>query len=789
MSPLKAPGPDGFQAFFYKKYWQIVGRDLHNLVQNAFSQGRADQRLLDTNIVLIPKSDNPMHFKDFRPISLCNVAYKVITKVLVDRIRPYLSTIIGPYQSSFIPGRGFTPSRGLRQGDPLSPYLFVLCMERLALKINELVDNNSWKPAHLSRGGPPLSHLMFADDLLLFGEATEDQARVMERTLEDFCRASGLKINQQKSKFVCSKKIINSRLEELENLLGIKKANSVGKYLGHILISGRATNKDFEHVTNKVKSRIASWKGKLLNRAGRICLAKSVITSIPVYTMQAYWLPQRTCDHLNQLCRRFIWSKDGTSRRKQIWKYIMNPETPWVKFLKHKYLKSNSILTPLTIKCPSYVWKSIKKAVEVLKYGFEPKLGLGRSSVFYEDWLGDGPLCTKVPFVHISDTQLSLADIWVNNKWNLLTLHTNITKDIEQKILKVKVPPTPVGQDTFRWSKTISGEYTTSSAYNWLQGDLEFYPHPIWKQIWQLQITKKLRVFCWSILNNALPTNSKRKASHMSILESCPRCSATTEDAIHALRDCPKSKELWNKLDLLEKNLWMTDNILTWVTNILKHKNTVKIITTMWWAWRWRNNHIFDEEKWDINKVIRHVYTTMADLSFMKKSQWDSDENNQWQPLADQFVKVNVDGSFNPSSSVMTIGGSIRDRNGKWIFGFSKNMGRGDHILAELYAIKLGLEICWNKGWRNIICETDCREAMKCIIEGNNLRHSHLEVIDEINHLRRKTWNTKINCINRETNKVADILAKKTCSGGDITWPSPPNEVIEQLTLDSMSIT
>nr|KYP77098.1 hypothetical protein KK1_021367 [Cajanus cajan] len=78
---------------------------------------------------------------------------------------------------------------------------------------------------------------------------------------------------------------------------------------------------------------------------------------------------------------------------------------------------------------------------------------------------------------------------------------------------------------------------------------------------------------------------------------------------------------------------------------------------------------------------------------------------------------------------------------------------------------------------------------MKCIIEGNNLRHSHLEVIDEINHLRRRTCNTKINCINREANKVADILAKKTCSGGDFTWPSPPNEVIEQLTLDSMGIT
>nr|KYP37747.1 Putative ribonuclease H protein At1g65750 family [Cajanus cajan] len=278
---------------------------------------------------------------------------------------------------------------------------------------------------------------------------------------------------------------------------------------------------------------------------------------------------------------------------KLIWKYIMNPETPWVKFLKHKYLKSNSILIPLTFKCPSYIWKSINKAVEFLKSGFEPKLGTGGSSVFYDNWLGDGPLCTKVPFVHISDTQLNLVDLWANNKWNLPILHTNITKDIEQKILRVKIPLTPVGQDIFRWSKTTSGDYTTSSTYNWLQGDLDTYPHPIWKQIWHLQITEKLRWFCWFILNNALPTNNKRKASHMTSSELWPRYSAITEDVFHALRNYPNSKELWNKLDLHGNNIWKIDNILTWFTNILRHKDSVKIITTMWWAWRWRNNYIF----------------------------------------------------------------------------------------------------------------------------------------------------------------------------------------------------
>lgn len=106
MHPFKAPGPDGFQNFFYKQYWHVVGDDLHCIVQNAFLEGRGDPALLDTLIVLIPKVDIPVRMKEFRPISLCNVAYKIITKVLVNRLRPFLSDLIGPLQGSFIPGRG-----------------------------------------------------------------------------------------------------------------------------------------------------------------------------------------------------------------------------------------------------------------------------------------------------------------------------------------------------------------------------------------------------------------------------------------------------------------------------------------------------------------------------------------------------------------------------------------------------------------------------------------------------------------------------------------------------------
>nr|KYP43189.1 Transposon TX1 uncharacterized [Cajanus cajan] len=106
MKSYKAPGPDGFQPFFFKQYWPIVGDELWRTVKDAFRFGFSEVSLLETQMVLIPKVDHPVSLKDFRPISLCNVAWKVISKVLVARLRPFLQDVIGPFQGSFIPGRG-----------------------------------------------------------------------------------------------------------------------------------------------------------------------------------------------------------------------------------------------------------------------------------------------------------------------------------------------------------------------------------------------------------------------------------------------------------------------------------------------------------------------------------------------------------------------------------------------------------------------------------------------------------------------------------------------------------
>jgi len=97
MQSYKAPGPDGFQPIFFKTYWHIVGNDVWKMVSDAFASGSIDPNLAETMIVPILKVDIPQSFKDFHPISLCNVLLKTISKVIVSRIRPFLNDFIGPF--------------------------------------------------------------------------------------------------------------------------------------------------------------------------------------------------------------------------------------------------------------------------------------------------------------------------------------------------------------------------------------------------------------------------------------------------------------------------------------------------------------------------------------------------------------------------------------------------------------------------------------------------------------------------------------------------------------------
>ncbi|CAA7030621.1 unnamed protein product [Microthlaspi erraticum] len=259
MRGFKAPGPDGYQPVFYQDSWDVVGESVARFALEFFRTGVLPPGTNDAIVVLIAKVMKPEKITQFRPISLCNVLFKTITKMMVMRLKRIMPKLIGPAQSSFIPGRlstdnivlvqeamglfggyfesveapgelgnmdnacvtgpamtilwngeqtePFAPRRGLRQGDPLSPYLFVLCLERLCHLIEEAIDLKKWKPIQLSRGGPKISHVCFAYDLILFAEASVTQVQVIRQVLEKFCVASGQKVSLEKSKIFFSENV------------------------------------------------------------------------------------------------------------------------------------------------------------------------------------------------------------------------------------------------------------------------------------------------------------------------------------------------------------------------------------------------------------------------------------------------------------------------------------------------------------------------------------------------------------------------------------------------------
>ena len=261
----KAPGPDGLPARFFQRNWDSLKENIIKAVREFFRTSIMPEGVNETVIILIPKVDEHVRMTDFRPISLCNVVYKIVAKCLLNRLRALLDDIISPYQSAFIPGRLitdnallafeclhflqheknpensycaykldlakaydhvdwqflkcrggalgldpvgsksimacvtsvkykvrfnsnetelFSPSRGLRQGDPLSPYLFLLCSEGLSCLLAHEEEIRGIEGILVSRNAPSISHLLFVNDSLILMRGNTHNAQTLRRVLD-----------------------------------------------------------------------------------------------------------------------------------------------------------------------------------------------------------------------------------------------------------------------------------------------------------------------------------------------------------------------------------------------------------------------------------------------------------------------------------------------------------------------------------------------------------------------------------------------------------------------------
>lgn len=156
--------------------------------------------------------------------------------------------------------------------------------------ITQAISDNWWKPVPVCRGGPKLSHLLFADDILLFSKATPVQTSVVKDAVRSFCMDSGQKVSVDKSITFVSPMVPSDICGTIHTITDIRLATKLGKYLGVPIMQGCSTKQQFDYVLEKLQLRLSNWKARNLSLARWCTLIQSVLAGVPNYVMQTSWL-------------------------------------------------------------------------------------------------------------------------------------------------------------------------------------------------------------------------------------------------------------------------------------------------------------------------------------------------------------------------------------------------------------------------------------------------------------------------------------------------------------------
>ena len=212
----------------------------------------------------------------------------------------------------------FHPSRGIRQGEPISPYLFLLCMEFLGAHISALCEEKRWDKIKASKNGPIFSHIFYADDLMLFAKANSKNCNAILEVLDNFCNMAGQKINVNKSRIFFSPNVTGRKKNTIFKKLGMVATQNLGRYLCFPLLHQGRNGNAFNFLIERVQNKLAGWQSKLLSEAGKLVLVKSAAFPIADYYMQYHALPIKVCNAIEKLIRNF-YGAQLMRKRKSTW--------------------------------------------------------------------------------------------------------------------------------------------------------------------------------------------------------------------------------------------------------------------------------------------------------------------------------------------------------------------------------------------------------------------------------------------------------------------------------------
>ncbi|XP_042026496.1 uncharacterized protein LOC121773661 [Salvia splendens] len=899
------PGPDGFSSLFFQTCWDIVGKDVTEAIQDFFGGGTMPRSFTSTMIVLIPKKEKPVTWSDYRPISLCNITNKIISKILATRLGPFLPLVTSPNQSGFIKGRllsdnvllaqelihnlgncsptpnlalkldmtkaydrvqwsfllriltrmgfparwidmvdrcvnncwfsvlingapaGFFKStRGLRQGDPLSPALFILAAEYLSRTLDKLILGRREMAFITTRHAPQISHLAYADDLIVFTQAKETSLRQLVQTLGLYEKVSGQMINAEKSHFFLDEKH-TAWAPRIKRIGGFQQGKLPFIYLGVPIFKGIKKNDMFLFLWNKISERIHSWSHRFLSFGGRLTLIKSTLGAIPLHIFQVLEPTKEVIKKLESLMARFFWGATGEGRKThwinwdlichpydegglgirklqemtdafsmKLWWRLREQGSLWAKFMMLKYC---SKAAPSKVKYTgrnSPTWKRILKAGAKAHHLIKWSLGDGEINVWEDIWFGDQPLSSHCnPFAILP--LMKVNKFWCGAQWNMGMLQGILGPlGVPRELIEaIKDIPIEEGmQDRMRWSLTPRGNFSVTSAWELCR---HHHPHtPVFGLIWNKHLLPSMSISIWRLLANRIPVDEKLQWRDVSIASKCRCCKKPqTESRQHLFLNGDRARKIWLKFARWFPNAPRIDfgstnferRIRTWSRNLVQPaKDHVSIIIScviLWFLWIERNNHIHNETTFSVaqieHRVVLHLqHATRAGT--LSRKQWAG-----CSPAIDIPLKLPSLQSENRPRPVLWVRPQptwIKLNTDGTFLPATESAGGGGILRDDQGEIIKGFHqplqafssmeaelLALAQGLemarevgRNIWIELDAKVVVDNIIGGNLGAATNRHVMARIRNDLQK-FEWKISHIHREGNKVADKLASMGC--------------------------
>lgn len=648
------------------------------------------------------------------------------------------------------------PSRGIRQGDPLSSYLFLVCMEGLTALINDYERRNLVAGIKVARGAPVLTHMFFADDSYIYCKANADMTEQICQMLRVYEKASGQKINQAKSSVFFSSNTNSEVKEVICQTLGFHEADGNTTYLGLPNCIGRNKSAIFGYLKNRMHNRIEGWDKKQLSKGGKELLIKTVSQALPTYAMSVYLLPKSICSDLESLMCKYWWrssvnkpkgihwmswdrmcmkkSEGGLGFRKlhdfnlallgkQSWRLTMKSDSTVSKIYRARYFPGGNFLTAKLGANPSYVWRSVLASQELLKAGLGCRVGNGESiNILQEPWLP----CDRDPYIQTENEVLKGSKVsslmsMDHDSWDTDLIHDIFnTRDAN---LILTIPFRRTEADSWFWRNDKMGIYTVKSAYALIRDkariDQANDTSIFWNQIWNLKIPLKVKHFLWRSIRGCLPSKECLLQKNVVLDSRCPVCNLVEETTYHVLVTCPIAMQCWQYPEYTYA-VQADTNMQVWAEQVLQHsrRNVInKIFMVAWAIWKNRNDIVWKQKGKDYVEIVQsdvqvlNYWESAQDKSFDSTIGFltQSDGDVHWRQPQQGAVKVNTDAAIFEESNYYSYAMVARDHTGTMLEAQSScKQGILNPDLAEAIGIREALSWVKSKDWQMVEVETDC---------------------------------------------------------------------------------